>query len=176
MNGETAIEKGFWRYWLSGLLLFAVMIALNPLIANSVAPTGISDHQAAATAVRVDAIQLVWQADGVLSLARLSMAIDLVFIGVYSWGAWLGGKMLRAESAPGLGRLGGAIMAAAVLFCLTDYIETIAQFIQVMQFKGSDALAGLAATVRPVKAVAFLVTFTGLLAALLLRRMARRSA
>lgn len=176
MNGETAIEKGFWRYWLSGLLLFAVMIALNPSISNSVAPMGISDHQAAATALRVDAIQSAWQADRVLWLARLAMAIDLVFIGVYSRGAWLGGKVLRAESAAGLGRLGVVIMAAAALFCLTDYAETIAQFVQLMQFRGSDALASLAATVRPVKAVAFLITFAGLLAALMLRRMARRNA
>lgn len=176
MNGETAIERGFWRYWLTGLLLLAGMIALNPSISNPVAPMGISDHQAAATALRVDAIQLVWQADGVLWIARLGMAIDLVFIGIYSRGAWLGGKAMRGENVPGLGRIGIAIMAAAVLFCLTDYMETIAQFIQLAQLKGSDALAGLAATMRPVKAVAFLVTFIGLLAALLLRRMARRSA
>jgi len=35
-------------------------------------------------------------------------------------------------------------------------------------------LAGLAAAVRPFKTVAWLITFVGLLAALLLRRMARR--
>lgn len=176
MTGETATEKGFWRYWLAGLLLFAVMIVLNPSISNSVAPMGISDHQAAATAARVDAIQSAWQADGVLWLARISMAIDLIFIGVYSWGAWLGGKTMRGESAPGLSRIGLIVMIAALLFCVADYIETISQFIQLMRYQGSDALAGLAATVRPVKMIAFFVTFIGLLAALLLRRMARRSA
>lgn len=176
MTGETSEERGFWRYWLGGLLLFAAMVVMNPSLSNSVATMGISDHQAAATAARVNAIQSSWQADGVLWLARLSMAIDLIFIGVYGWGAWLGGKVMRAEAGQGLRNLGLAIMAAAALFCLTDYIETISQFIQIMRFEGSDALAGLAATVRPVKMVAFLVTFIGLLAALLLRRMARRSA
>lgn len=174
MKEETPIEKGFWRFWLSGLILFAVMIVLNPSISNSIAPMGISDHQAAATAVRVDAIQSAWRADGVLWLARVSMAVDLVFIGLYSWGAWLGGKTMRSESAPGLSRLGIVIMVAAALFCVTDYTETISQFIQVMRYEGSDALAGLAAAVRPFKTVAWLVTFFGLLAALLLRRMARR--
>lgn len=176
MNGESQTERGFWRCWLAGLMLFAVMIALNPSISNSVAPMGISDHQAAATAARVDAIQSAWRADGLLWLARLSMAIDLVFIGLYSRGAWLGGKMMRGENGPGLGRLGGAIMVAAILFCITDYVETVSQFIQIMQYRGSDMLAGLAATVRPVKTIAFITTFAGLLAALLLRRMARRGA
>ncbi|MBK9003734.1 MAG: hypothetical protein IPM67_09760 [Sphingomonadales bacterium] len=176
MRQESAIETGFWRWWLSGLMLFALMIALNPSISNNVAPMGISDHQAAATAARVNAIQAAWQTDGVLWLARLSMAIDLVFIGVYSRGAWLGGKVMRAEAGQGLRKLGLAIIAVAALFCLTDYIETVSQFIQAMRFEGNDALAGLAAAVRPVKTVAFLVTFTGLLAALLFRRMARRDA
>ncbi|MFD1766323.1 hypothetical protein ACFSAG_05650 [Sphingorhabdus buctiana] len=176
MSGETPQEKAFWRFWLSGLMLFALMIALNPSISNGAAPMGISDHQAAATAARVNEIQAAWQSYGVLWLARLSMAIDLLFIGIYSWGAWQGGKMIRASTSPGLARLGLAIMAAAALFCVTDYMETTSQFIQVMRFEGSDVLAGLAATVRPVKTVAFLVTFAGLLAALLLRRMARRSA
>ncbi|MBK6706108.1 MAG: hypothetical protein IPG54_00915 [Sphingomonadales bacterium] len=83
---------------------------------------------------------------------------------------------MRAESGQGLRKLGLAIIAVAALFCLTDYIETVSQFIQAMRFEGNDALAGLAAAVRPVKTVAFLVTFTGLLAALLFRRMARRDA
>lgn len=173
---ETSEERGFWRYWLLGLMLFAVMIVINPSLSNSVAPMGISDHQAAATAERVNAIQTSWQAEGVLWLARLSMAIDLVFIGVYSWGAWLGGKVMRAQLGQGLRNLGLAIMVAAILFGLTDYTETLSQFVQVMRLEGSDALAGLAATVRPIKTVAFLTTFIGLLVALLLRRMALRKA
>lgn len=173
---ESTTEKHFWRYWLFGLLLFAAMIAMNPAIANNVAPMGISDHQAAGTAAKINAIQLQWQADGVLLLARASMAIDLLFIAVYSWGAWNGGKLMRSGSTPSVRRIGGLVMVAAVVFLVTDYTETIAQFIQVMQLKGNDTLAGLAATVRPVKSLAWVITFIGLLAALLFRRMARKAA
>jgi hypothetical protein len=173
---ENATEKHFWRYWLFGLLLFAAMIALNPAISNVHAPMGISDHQAAGTAEKIDAIQRQWRADGVLLLARASMAIDLLFIAVYSWGAWNGGKLMRSDPTPSVRRIGLLVMVAALVFLVTDYTETISQFIQLLQMKGSDTLAQLAATARPVKSFAWLITFVGLLAALLLRRMARRVA
>ena len=173
---ETTTEKQFWRYWLFGLLLFAAMIALNPTLSTSASPMGISDHQTAGTAAKIDAIQRAWQAAGVLLIARASMMIDLLFIGVYSWGAWNGGKLMRSESSPNVRRIGGLVMGASLVFLVTDYTETICQFIQVMQFTGSDVLANMAATVQPVKSLAWIVTFVGLLATLLLRRMARRSA
>ena len=173
---ETSIEKQFWRYWLFGLLLFAAMIALNPTLSTSVSPMGISDHQTAGTAAKIDAIQRAWQAAGVLLIARASMMIDLLFIGVYSWGAWNGGKFMRRDASPNVRRIGGLVMGASLVFLVTDYVETFCQFIQVMQFKGNNALANVAATVQPVKTLAWIVTFVGLLAALLLRRMARRSA
>jgi hypothetical protein len=173
---ETQTERQFWRYWLAGLMLFAVMIAMNPSISNLHAPMGISEHQAAGNAANVDAIQQQWQSDGVLWLARLSIAVDLIFIAVYSWGAWLGGRVMRASASPAAQRLGVLVMMATVLFCVTDYAETISQFVQAMQNKGSDVLAGVAATVRPIKSLAWVVTFTGLLAALLFRRMAARAA
>jgi hypothetical protein len=176
MREETSTEKQFWRYWLAGILLFAIMIAMNPSISNNAAPLGISDHQMAGSAAKIDAIQRQWQADGVLWLARISMAMDLVFIAVYSWGAWLGGKVMRASEAPSARRLGLLIMVAAVVFFVTDYAETISQFIQLMQMKGSDLLAGIAATAQPIKSLAWVITFVGLLAALLFRRMARRAA
>jgi hypothetical protein len=137
---------------------------------------GISDHQVAGTAAKIDAIQNAWQAAGVLLIARASMAIDLLFIGVYSWGAWNGGKLMRGDASPGVRRIGRLVMAAALVFLITDYTETLCQFVQVMQMTGSDALAAAAATVQPIKSLAWLVTFVGLLAALFLRRMARRSA
>jgi hypothetical protein len=173
---ESNLEKRFWRYWLAGILLFAIMIAMNPSISNDHAPMGISDHQRAGTAAMIDAIQGQWQADGVLWLAQLSMAIDLVFIAVYAWGAWLGGKVMRASEAPSARRLGVLIKVAAAVFLVTDYAETISQFVQVMQVKGSDRLAQIAATAQPIKTLAWLITFVGLLAALLFRRMARRAA
>jgi hypothetical protein len=173
---ESILEKRFWRYWLGGLLLLAIMIAMNPWFSNDVSPWGIRDHQSAATAMRVDAIQGAWQVAGVMNLARFGMAMDLVYIAIYSFGAWCGGKLFAASSAPMLRRLGWVIAVAAIVLGIADYVETICQFVQAMTFKGSDTLAGIAATAQPIKSTAFLTTFVGLLVALLLRRIARRTA
>ncbi|MBK8374501.1 hypothetical protein [Sphingorhabdus sp.] len=172
---ESKFEKTFWWFWLAGLLLLALQIFLNVWLSNPISPMGIGDHQSAGTAIRVDQIHLGWKAAGVLDLARISMVIDLIFIGTYAFGAWQGGRAMRAEGTYVLSALGGLIMAAAVVFLLTDYTETICQFIQVMFDQGDNLLADTAATVKPFKTVAFLVTFIGLLVALLFRRMARQA-
>jgi hypothetical protein len=169
-------ERNFWAYWLSGLLLFAIMALMNVFLSLPTSPMGIIDHQTAGTGARVDDIQFGWKAGGTLTLARISMALDLVFIAVYSRGAYLGGRVMRQESSPMLKRLGALIVIAAAFYPFLDYAETICQFIQVMTFKGSDLLAGIAASVRPFKSVDFLITLTGLLIALALRRTARRKA
>ncbi len=173
---ETLLEKRFWRYWLGGLLILAIMIAMNPWFSNEVSPWGIRDHQSAGTALRIDAIQAAWQAAGVMNLARFGIALDLVYIGVYSFGAYCGGRLFAKSEKLSLRRLGWVIIAAALIVCVADYVETLSQFVQAMTFKGSDLLAGIAATAQPIKSTAFLTSFFGLLAALLLRRMARRSA
>lgn len=173
---ESVLEKRFWRFWLGGLLLLAIMVAMNPWFANAVSPWGIRDHQSAATAMRVDAIQSAWQAAGVMGLARIGMAIDLVYIGMYSFGAYCGGRLFAGSQRPVLQRLGWIIIAAAVIVGIADYAETICEFIQAMTFKGSDRLANIAATAQPIKSTAFLTSFVGLLVALFLRRMARRPA
>ncbi len=173
---ETLLEKRFWRYWLGGLLILAIMIAMNPWFSNEVSPWGIRDHQSAGTALRIDAIQAAWQAAGVMNLARFGIALDLVYIGVYSFGAYCGGRLFAQSEKLSLRRLGWVIISAALIVCVADYVETLSQFVQAMTFKGSDLLAGIAATAQPIKSTAFLTSFFGLLAALLLRRMARRSA
>lgn len=173
---ESLLERRFWRFWLGGLLLLALMIAMNPLFTNAISPWGIRDHQSAGTAERVDAIQLAWQAAGVMGWARLGIAIDLVYIGVYSFGAFCGGRLFAQSKQPGLRRLGWVVVAAAIIVGIADYAETICQFVQAMTMQGSDLLAGVAATAQPIKSIAFLITFVGLLAALFLRRMAHRAA
>lgn len=173
---ETKLERRFWRWWLAGLSLFALLIASNVMLMTEVAPSGIGDHQTAGTAARVDAIHASWRAAGVMDMAKLGIAGDLVFIGVYSLGAAMGGLLFVRTKQAILRRLGALILVAAMVFCVTDYVETICQFIQASQERGNDVLAKTAATVRPVKSVAFLITFFGLLAALLLRRTARRAA
>ena len=173
---EAVLEKRFWRYWLGGLLILAIMIAMNPWFTSDVSPWGIRDHQSAGTALRVDAIQAAWQAAGVLNLARFGIALDLIYIGIYSFGAYCGGRLFAQSTRPSLRRLGWIIVAAAVVVGIADYTETICQFVQAINYKGSDILARVAATAQPIKSTAFLTTFIGLLAALLFRRIARRSA
>ena len=176
MTEESKIERNFWRYWIGGLLLLAIMIAMNPMFVNDVSPWGIRDHQSANSAARVDAIQSAWQAAGVMDFARLGMALDLVYIAVYSFGAYCGGRMFYASGKPALRRLGWMIIAAAIILCLADYIETICQFIQALQFRGSDLLASIAATAQPIKSTAFLTSFFGVATALFIRRNSRHSA
>ena len=149
---------------------------MNPWFVTDVSPWGIRDHQSAGTALRVDAIQGAWQAAGVLGRAQIGIAIDLVYIGVYSFGAYCGGRLFAQTGQSALRRLGWVIMAAAIIVGVADYAETICQFIQAMTFEGSDLLAGIAATAQPIKTTAFLTSFFGLLTALFIRRMTRRSA
>lgn len=176
MHRETALERHFWRFWLIGLLLLAVQIVMNVWLMTDTSPLGISDHQAAGIAARVDAIQAGWVRAGVMDLAVFSMGVDLLFIGVYSWGAWAGGKMFAKSPHAMLARLGTIILLAAAGFALTDFLETICQIVQAAVTGGDDKLAGIAAQVRPAKMVLFLVTFFGLLMALVIRRMTRATA
>ena len=173
---DSLLEKRFWRYWLGGLLILALMIVMNSWLTSAEAPFGIRDHQSAATAARVDAIQMAWQAAGVMGLAQISIAIDLIYIGIYSFGAYCGGRLFSQSDKPSLRRLGWVIVVAAIIVGVADYAETLSQFFQAMTVKGNDFLAGLAATAQPIKSIAFLTTFFGLLAALLLRRMTRGNA
>jgi hypothetical protein len=176
MQAESKLERKFWRYWLGGLLILAVMIAMNPWFVTDASPWGIRDHQSAGTGARVDAIQMAWQAKDVLGLARLGIAIDLVYIAVYSFGAYCGGRLFAQSDRPALRRLGWVIVAAAIIVGVADYTETICQFIQAMMFQGSDALAAIAATAQPIKTTAFLTSFFGVLTALFIRRTTTRSA
>ena len=162
------------RWWLWGLLAFAVVIAMSLAITAPEAVTwGIGEHQAAGTAWRVDEIQTQWREGGVRGVAIAAMLGDLVFIGIYGWGSWLAGRSFLAMT--GLVRVLGLIVAiAAIVFVLCDYTETVLQLIQLVRDRGSDAMAGIAATVRPLKVMAWLATFFGIIAALLIRTFAGR--
>jgi hypothetical protein len=176
MHGESALERRFWRYWLAGILLLAVQIVMNVWLMTDVSPLGISDHQAAGSAARVDAIQAGWEAATVMELAILSMMLDCLFIGVYSWGAFAGGRLFGSSHSALLSRLGKVIAIAAMGFCAADYTETISQLVQATRGQGNDWLAYVAVTMRPIKTILFLVTFFGLLMALYIRRTTRRAA
>ena len=164
------------RWWLWGLVAFAVVIAITYAVsAPDNVTLGIVEHQSAGSAARVDQIQAQWSAAGRRPLAIVAMLGDLVFIGIYGWGSWIAGRSFMALG--GLVRIIGALVAiAAMIFLLTDYTETLLQLFQLLRNEGSDRLAGIAATVRPIKTVAWIVTFLGVIAAVAIRRFAPSSA
>lgn len=166
----NANERAFRRYWPAGLALFAFVIWLSWPLAIPEVPGGILDHQAAGDAAEVDRIQRAWIAAGLYERARTAIIGDLVFIGVYGLGAWYGGLAFMGHSARKLRRLGMLIIAASALFVVADYTETIAQFMQLLEQRGSDGLSAIAAWVGPVKIVAWVVTFVGIIAGLVVRR------
>lgn len=158
------------RWWLWGLVAFAIVIVLSMAITHPESVTlGIAEHQAAGSAARVDEIQGQWREGGVRTLAIIAMLGDLVFIGIYGWGSWLAGRSFMAMR--GAARMLGMLIAiSATTFLVTDYTETILQVVQLLSEQGSDWMAAVAATARPVKIVAWIATFGGVLMALAIRR------
>ncbi len=177
VGGRTmTLYRAFLWTWIGGLVLFALVIALGLPLGITAVPGGILDHQAAGTAAEIDRIQRAWAEAGLLEQARLAMIGDLVFIGVYGVGSLLGGLYFNRVGSGGLKTLGRLIALAGVVFLITDYAETICQFIQLSRMAGDDTLAEIAATARPTKILAWLISFFGMLLALALTRKSRRSA
>ena len=176
MRDESALERRFWTFWLVGILLLAAQIVMNVWLVTDASPLGMSDHQAAVSAGRVNIIHTGWAASGVMDLAIYSMELDLMFIVVYAWGAFAGGRMFAASSHAMLARLGKVVMFAAIGFAISDFAETISQLVQAAGAGGVDLLANIAAKMRPIKMILFLVTFFGLLVALGILRKARHVA
>lgn len=172
MAWETGLTKPKpnLRWWLLGLLAFAIVIMLSMAVMRPESVTlGIAEHQAAGSAARVDEIQDQWRAGGVRTLAIVAMIGDLIFIGIYGWGSWLAGRSFMAMR--GSARMLGILIAiSAIIFLVTDYTETLLQLVQLLGEQGSDWMAAVAATVRPVKVAAWIATFGGVLMALAIRR------
>ncbi|VAW01038.1 hypothetical protein MNBD_ALPHA04-1469 [hydrothermal vent metagenome] len=168
--------RNFWIFWIGGLLVFGILVATGDILQTGVAPGGILDHQAAGTADRVDAIQQSWAEAGVLSQARLGMIGDLIFISLYMIGGIIGGRLIwQYGRSPTLKKLGLLLVISYFIFGLSDYVETISQFIQLLQMQGSDALAGVAAIFRPIKVAAFIVGTLVMISALIWHRVERRA-
>ena len=158
----------FWIFWGSGMLLFLYLVASGGALQTDIAPGGILDHQSAATAERVNAIQASWQSAGVITQARLGMIGDLVFILLYSVGGIIGGRLLWQNAhSPSLKKLGLLIILTYFCFFVTDYGETISQFVQLTQGQGSDLLAGIAAFLQPIKVASWIAGTLMILIALI---------
>ena len=162
--------RNFWIFWGGGMALFIYLVVSGGVLQTSVAPNGILDHQSAATAATVNAIQQSWADAGVLDLARWGMIADLIFITLYMSGGIIGGRLLwqRAKS-PTLKKIGLLCVLVYFFFGLTDYIETVSQLIQLVRGQGSDMLAATAALVKPVKVIAWIVGTIMMLVALVWR-------
>ncbi|MBV7260127.1 hypothetical protein [Erythrobacter crassostreae] len=172
----TVSKRTFLLWFFGGLAAFAITLYLHiPLAIDSV-PGGIADHQSAPDAATVDAIQNSWRAAGLSNQAAIAMVSDLIFIGIYGVGCVLGGLYYRAKAASALRILGWLALISGAVFLVTDYGETIAQFIQLMQSAGDDGLANFASTVRPIKMFTWSSAFLAVIAALLVERFSTSDA
>lgn len=164
---NTGGWRTFWVLFAAGWALFAFLAGTNGQMVTPVSPGGILDHQVAATAARVDEIQGAWAQAGNLSFARLSIGLDLVFIGVLTVAGVIGGvRIARARQGAILKGIGWLTAVGFLVFGGADYTETISQFIQVMSH-GIDPLAQLAATANKPKIIAFLVGHAALIVGLI---------
>ena len=112
------------RWWLWGLVAFAIVIVLSMAVMHPESVTlGIAEHQAAGSAARVDEIQGQWREGGVRTLAIIAMLGDLVFIGIYGWGSWLAGRSFMAMR--GAARMLGMLIAISAITFLVTFVFTI---------------------------------------------------
>lgn len=163
----------FWIFYVVSWAVFAYIAVTNTQMVTPVSPGGILDHQSAATAMRADQIHDAWKAKGTFGFAAVSMSLDLVFITFATLaGVVAGYLMARAGGLRGM--FGWLVLGVWALFGACDYIETTCQLVQVLQDKGSDELAGLAATVKPPKMAAFVAGTLALWAGLVWTWIAAR--
>lgn len=162
--------RNFWIFWGGGLALFLYLVVTAGALQTAVAPGGILDHQSAATAERVNAIQQSWAAAGVLDVARWAMIADLVFITLYMSGGIIGGRLIwQRANSPTLKKIGLLCVLSYFLFGLTDYVETVCQLVQLVNEQGNDILAGTAALSKPVKTISWIVGTVAMIGALIWR-------
>ena len=170
-----SLRKAFRLFWVGGLVLFAAVLALHLPLTLTAVPNGILDHQSAGTAAEVNRIQAAWMAAGVIGTARFAMIGDLIFIGVYGTGCVLGGWYYMRTGHGFVRLLGMAALIAGFMFLITDYGETLAQLVQLLRGRGGSNLAAFAATMQPIKVVAWITTVLSITFAFLLRRALGRA-
>ena len=163
-------------WWGAGLAIFAFSIFLHSPLTITGVPGGILDHQAAGSAARVNEIQQLWAEAGLLGRARLAMQSDLIFIGIYGIGAVLAGAYFRTRPSRLLRPAGLVLIVSGIAFLVSDYLETILQFIQLDRLSGDNTLSAIAAACGPIKVAAFLASFALVLIALAFERFSSRAA
>ncbi|MEL7447486.1 MAG: hypothetical protein AAGK02_17070, partial [Pseudomonadota bacterium] len=83
------------------------------------------------------------------------------------------GLHYRARQSSALSVLGWIAFVSGIVFLVTDYGETVAQFIQLTNFAGDDGLALFASTLRPIKMFTWTSASLAVLAALIVERFAK---
>ena len=174
--------SGRWpdlRLWLIGLAMFGGLIALSS-VGGDASPFNIVDHQAAGSAAVVNTIQADWQANGMRNLMIGAMIADLVFIGFFGIGSIVAGRSIAeiaGRTGSGVVRIIGlSVAVGGAVFLVTDYLETVLQLIQMLRNQGSDWMASTAAFAQKIKIPAWIVCFTGVIAAAVIIRLGRASA
>lgn len=163
----------FWAFYLLGMGVFAWLAATHAQFQTEIAPGGILDHQSAGTGMRAEQIHQAWKEKGVWSAVPTAMVLDLVFITLVTIGGVIAGYLM-ARKGGARGALGWLILGAWLVFAASDYAETGCQLVQVLGDHGRDELAGLAASVKPLKLVAFVIATLALWAGLAWTGMASR--
>lgn len=162
------------RLWFAGLGLFVPLIVVGAALLLATG-YGILDHQQAGSAAQVEIIQRAWRAADLRWLAIVAMAGDLLFITLYSAGAFIAGRSLF-ESGGGRRIAALIAMTTAPIFYLSDTIETGLQFYQLLADRGNDRFAAIVAAMQIPKFAAWLASFFAIVTALAIRRIAARSA
>jgi hypothetical protein len=163
------------KLWLIGLGIFGLFLLLR-VFTGDASQYGIVDHQAAGSAAVVDTIQADWRANGIRTVMIMGMIADFIFIAFYGWGGYVAGRGFYRSGAGVIRIIGAVIAAAAIVFLVTDYIETVLQFIQLLRDAGSDWMAATAAIMQPIKQVAFIVVLLAIILALAVRRFSQSDA
>lgn len=166
-------RRRFLLFWVGGLIAFAVALLLHMPLTLDTVPEGIVDHQTATTAARVDYIQGEWAAAGVYRNAFTAMVSDIVFIVLYGIGSLLGGVYYLRNGSGTLRLIGGALLLSAIVFFVSDMVETLAQIQQLAAGEGNDMQARIAAMMHYPKLISWIACFILPLNALILERSHR---
>ncbi|ABC63574.1 hypothetical protein [Erythrobacter litoralis] len=169
-------RKRFLMFWVGGLIAFVVALALHMPLTLETVSEGIVDHQTATTAARVDFIQGEWAEAGVYRTALTAMISDLVFIMLFSVGSFLGGLYFLRVGTGALRTIGLATVFAAIVFFLSDSVETTLQIQQLAAGAGDDTKAAIAAAMHYPKLVSWIACFILPLNGLILEWSQRRAA
>ena len=163
------------RYWLIGVGMLAALMGFGTIFMGDSA-FSVIDHQAAATAQRVNEIQSAWQDEGYSGLHIIGMIGDLIFIVVYSIGTIRAGRGLRAGASVITRTIGLLVLVLGGVFFVTDITETSLQLVQMLMNEGKDWMAGTAAFMQPIKVFSWIASFVAVLVGLVANRLSSSAA